>query len=248
MERVVINGRGYYIGECKKCGIDHKQRVDYGKDFLCPMCRAGICYKEGDKVGLFTFSGEFTVKRSNGKNKRFWELICECGNKREYSTNYIRSGKVNNCGCLTSALISKANTKHGKSHTRVYSIWSHIKKRCYNKKSLDYNSYGGRGITMCLEWVKSPSSFIDWSLDNGYDEHLTIDRINKDGNYEPSNCQWITNELNAKKDKVKLNEREKIEVCTMFKNKCKQLEIAKYFNVSIPTIQRILKELKCSRV
>ena len=248
MERVVINGRGFFVGECNSCGNTHKQRVDKKGGFICSLCKAGIKYKAGDKIGLFTLTGKYTTKFKNGKSKRYWSMICECGNTREYPTNYIQTGKVNNCGCKTKELISCSKIKHGFASSRVYSIWSHIKKRCYNKNSIDYPKYGGRGIIMCDEWVNNPKAFIEWALSNGYKETLTIDRINNDGNYEPLNCQWISNEENAKKDKIKLTENQRQEVVDMFTKKIKQAEIAKHFRVSISTIQRIIKDKKCSRV
>lgn len=247
MQRVVINGRGYYVGLCPICKKEHKQRVDYKGDFICPVCRANNQHLKGDKIGEFTFTGDYTIKRVNGKNKRYWTLVCACGNKREYTTGYISTGKVNNCGCKTNMLISNANRKHGLANSRVYSIWSHIKTRCYNKNSNDYENYGGKGITVCDEWLNSPEIFCEWAIGNGYEHNLTIDRIDNTKGYFPANCQWVTNEVNARKDKVKLTEMQKNIVCKMFKDKYKQKDIAIFFKVSLPTIQRILKDKKCSR-
>lgn len=79
--------------------------------------------------------------------------------------------------------------KHGKKNTRLYRIWLQMKNRCFNIRTNRYKDYGGRGITVCDEWKNDFTKFYDWSILNGYQENLTIDRINNDGNYEPSNCR-----------------------------------------------------------
>ena len=84
--------------------------------------------------------------------------------------------------------------KHGLSHTRLYSIWCGMKKRCYSEKSINYKYYGARGVKICDEWKNDFKSFYDWAMDNGYKDDLTIDRINPFKNYEPSNCRWATDD------------------------------------------------------
>lgn len=89
------------------------------------------------------------------------------------------------------------------SYNRLYNIYANIKYRCYTKTCRAYSRYGGRGITMCNEWLQSYDNFKNWALQNGYKQNLCIDRIDNDGNYEPSNCQWITiSENTARANKI----------------------------------------------
>lgn len=93
---------------------------------------------------------------------------------------------------------------HGKRHTRLYRIWANIKTRCYNQRDPHFSRWGGKGVKMCEEWKNSFNSFYTWAISNGYTDKLTIDRIDNNGNYTPSNCRWVTvAEQNRNKEHVR---------------------------------------------
>lgn len=121
--------------------------------------------------------------------------------------------------------------------SRLYTIWSNMKMRCFKPSYKGWNRYGGRGITVCKDWLEF-KNFMEWAHANGYKDNLTLDRIDFDKNYEPSNCQWITLSKNSqKKHTTKLNYQKAVEI----RNRKKENEysLAKEYGVSIKTIQAI---------
>ena len=130
------------------------------------------------------------------KSNSFWLCKCECGNDTTVRIGDLGSGNTTSCGCYREEQSNKAlierSTTHGGHGTRLYDIWHSMKQRCYYKKHIGYESYGGRGIKVCQEWKNDFSNFRDWANSSGYSKSLSIDRVDNDGNYEPNNCKWST--------------------------------------------------------
>lgn len=142
------------------------------------------------------------LKNIGSQNKTFALCKCDCGKETVQVATSIIQGKIKSCGCYKAEKASertiKRNITHDKSYSRLYRIFAAMKTRCYNTHSTSYNNYGGRGIKIDKDWMNDFQSFYDWSIANNYEENLSIDRIDVNGNYEPKNCRWVDNKTQSR--------------------------------------------------
>lgn len=143
--------------------------------------------------------GKLTVLKPLGYYRKndphFWSLVkCDCGYDFPTQDTLLVSGRRTQCPSCSNNDIKT----HGMSKIPLFHIWSGMKGRCYNPNNDSYPDYGGRGITICDEWLNDFQNFYEWSMRNGYQEGLSIDRIDVDGNYEPSNCRWADDYTQAR--------------------------------------------------
>ena len=138
---------------------------------------------------------------SEGKS-RIWSCKCDCGNVISVPAKYLLGRHKQSCGCLKMDVLLSRITRHGLStdgsgdRPRLYNTWRNLRERCNNHNHPKYPNYGGRGIKVCEEW-NDYAAFHWWALLNGYTDELSIDRINNDGDYEPTNCRWVNNTVQA---------------------------------------------------
>lgn len=149
----------------------------------------------GKRIGRLTVI-ELATKDKDGRAR--WLCKCDCGNYKIIRNSALGTNVVS-CGCKKrETLESNAiQATHGKSRTRLYGVWGSMVDRCENPNAHEYENYGGRGIKVCDEWRNDYTKFEEWALANGYNEKATrkestLDRIDVNGNYEPSNCRFAT--------------------------------------------------------
>lgn len=164
--------------------------------------------------------------------------------------------KTESCGCSRYKLAALSNTKHGFTpkkgpKKRLYRIWVSMKNRCLSTKAINYKRYGGRGISICKQWEEGFIAFKNWAESNGYKDDLCIDRIDNNGNYEPKNCRFVTNAKNCQNQRTtRLNwnivrkiRKEYVLNKKRRNYKGSQYELADRYNVSQPTIERVVNNI-----
>lgn len=188
-------GKGaLWLCECdcgNECEVVSKKLLQ-GDTRSCGCKKERLIDLTGQKFGKLTVLEK--CKSLNSSTR--WLCQCDCGNLTIVHATSLKSGNTKSCGCVRSEL-SKSRATHGMTKTPLYGVWNSMKQRCNNPNSTSFASYGKRGVSVCKEWEDDFMNFHNWANASGYAEGLSIDRINVNGNYEPSNCRWVDIETQA---------------------------------------------------
>lgn len=178
-----------------------------------------------------------SVDRIKGEESEstYYRCSCTCSNTHVVSSGSLIGGGAQSCGCLAREINISRMTIHGLSRERIYMTWTHMLERCADLEDVNY---GGRGILVCKEWKESIHNFVEWALASGYQDHLTIDRIDVNGNYEPGNCRWVTMADQARNRRS--NVITGMDMANDIRNDPRtQIEIARDYGMSQTTVSRV---------
>jgi hypothetical protein len=186
----------------------------------------------GKKFNMLTVVSLYSCDKS-----AIWNCICDCSNKTKVRAYNLKNGAVKSCGCLQKT--NPAVTTHGMKHTRLYETWDNMKGRCYRPSMECFKNYGGKGITVCDEWLSDFINFHDWAIANGYTDTMTIERKNNSKGYCPDNCTFIPQGEQSRNRDCALG----VDKVSYIKGKLKDgvscNDLAKEFNTHPSTISKI---------
>jgi hypothetical protein len=156
-----------------------------------------IRVEKGTRFGRLVVEKEGVPVLHGGVSRMTYVCLCDCGNITTVSSTNLRHGNTKSCGCLNKEAALKANVTHALSNHPLYRALKNMLQRCLNPNNKNYSRYGGRGITVCLEWSSNPEVFVNWAYENGWRKGLHIDRRDNDLGYCPMNCRVVTPLVNC---------------------------------------------------
>lgn len=229
------NKNKYLLVECKEC----KREFETSATSINRIKSCG-CIKYSQAEPLESEINGFKIIKDLGwiKEKKTRKAIVECKVcKREYEVAVRQLIHRKHCGCI---IKGKVPSKYRKTHERLLHSYFHMRARCYNKNNKDYYLYGEKGIKVCDEWLAHPDVFCEWSLANGYQDSLTIDRINSKGDYEPNNCRWADAATQSRNTSRQVLTMELANQMRKDKEHMTSIELSLKYNVCIATVYNVI--------